>query len=121
MKKIVIIYDGECGLCQASVRWIKKNQLPNRFEYVTCQSDERKERFPQITTDACMTAIQVILNDGSVLSGADGIPEIITNLKRWRWIARILRLPFFRKLSPVIYAWIARNRQFLSCKLDLED
>jgi len=33
-----ILYDGECGLCSRSVRFIKKRSLPGTFEYEPLQS-----------------------------------------------------------------------------------
>ena len=113
--KAIVIYDGECDFCQASKDWIAKRALSGRFEFISCQSDERKRRFPSISTEQCMTAIQLVLEDGNVYSGAEAIPEILNRLEGWRWLEKIMRWPLIKKASPLVYRWVARNRGFISC------
>lgn len=115
--KMTVIYDGQCQLCQKSVKWIRKRALPERFEFIVCQSDERLKRFPALTTEACMSALQLILPDNRILSGADAIPEILTALKGWRLVAYGLRLKPVRFLSPFVYSFIAKHRNFMACVL----
>jgi len=115
MEKAILIFDGECSLCQGSKQWIEKRALPGRFEFIACQSVERQQRFPQIATEKCLAAIQLVLSDGIILSGADAIPEILLRLRGWQWLEKIMRLQVFRRLSPVVYKWVARNRHFISC------
>jgi predicted DCC family thiol-disulfide oxidoreductase YuxK len=117
---VVLIYDGECTLCLAAKSWIEKNAIPNQIEMLPCQSQIRKEKYPHITTEQCLSAIHLVLPDDRVLIGADSLPEILYYMKRWRWIERILRTKLFRKISPKIYSWIASNRQFLSCAITLK-
>ncbi len=115
MNKATLIYDGECSLCQGSKRWIEKRALAGQFDFIACQSVERQQRFPQIPTENCLAAIQLVLSDGKILSGADAIPEILLRLQGWQWLEKILRLQLFFRLSPFVYKWVARNRYFLSC------
>lgn len=35
MKKLIVYYDGECGLCSKTVQFLKRNDKKHRFEYVT--------------------------------------------------------------------------------------
>ncbi|MBN2410545.1 DUF393 domain-containing protein [candidate division KSB1 bacterium] len=117
MNKMTIIYDGQCGLCQGSITWIKDRALPGQFEFIACQSAERKTRFPEITTGECLSALQLILADRRILSGADAIPEILTGLKGWRWLEKCLRLKPVRYISPIVYSFVAKHRNFLACVL----
>lgn len=107
---MVLIYDGECTLCQTTKDWIEKNAVQGQIEFLPCQSEERKMRFPQIKEEACLQAMQVILPDGQILAGDKAFPEILSRLKRWRWLAHIFRLPGIRFFSPRIYAWVSKNR-----------
>ena len=116
----VLIYDGECAMCRASALWLMRRALAggaDRFEILPCRSSVRRERYPHITDEACMAAMQLVLPDGRVLSGADAAPEIIRRIPRWRWLASAFTLPGVRPLSRRGYAWIARNRMRLSCRL----
>ena len=114
---IVLIYDGECTLCLAAKNWMEKRALREQIELLPCQSPEREQRYPHISTQQCLSAIQLVLPNNEVLQGADAIPEILLHLKRWRWVEKILRARLFRKLAPFVYDWIARNRQIISCAL----
>ena len=113
-QKRIVIFDGDCALCHFSVRWIRKNEIPGWFEYLPCQSEARKKRFPHIRTDDCMSAIHLIDRDGTIYTGAGALPVILTGMRRWRWLSWVLRLPVVRHLSPHVYGAIARHRQFLS-------
>jgi len=120
MEPLVIIYDGNCKLCQGSRNWIISRSLPGRFEFLSCQSRERRKRFPQIAEKDCMSAIQLITSDGSVYVGADAIPLILHGLKGWRILAYLFRFPLFTWMAPRVYGWVARHRHFISCVIPFQ-
>jgi len=66
---------------------------------------------------ACLAAMQLVLSDGRVLSGADAVPELIRRIPRWRWLASLFAVPGLRPIARRLYAWIAQNRMRLSCRL----
>ena len=114
-----LIYDGECAMCRASALWIMRRALDaGTLEILPCRSAPRRQRFPQVTDEQCMTAMQLVLPDGRVLAGADAMPELLRRIPRWRWIAALFALPGLRPLARVVYAWIARNRMRVSCSID---
>ena len=133
-----LIYDGECAMCRASALWIMRRALDaGTLEILPCRSAPRRARFPQVTDEQCMTAMQLVLPDGRVLAGADAMPELLRRvprwrrvamlfampellrrIPRWRWIAALFALPGLRPLARVVYAWIARNRMRVSCGID---
>ncbi len=114
---VVLIYDGECPLCQGGMRWVKRHALPDQFEFVTCQSPERRARFSWMPEESCMEAIQLVLPDGEVLAGDAAISEILRRLRGWRWLARLFEIPGMRWLAPRLYQWVARHRYAMSCAL----
>src|SRR5207245_409292 len=92
-------------MCRGSALWLMRRALAggaDQFEILPCRSPVRRERYPQITDEACMAAMQLVLPDGRVLSGADAAPEIIRRIPRWRWLAGAFALPGVRplRLSP---------------------
>jgi predicted DCC family thiol-disulfide oxidoreductase YuxK len=87
------------------------------LEIVPCRSPVRRERFPFVDDASCMAAMQLVLPDGHVLSGADAVPEILRRIPRWGWMATLLALPGIRPFARQVYGWIARNRMRLSCRL----
>ncbi|HEX6212110.1 MAG TPA: DUF393 domain-containing protein [Methylomirabilota bacterium] len=114
-----LIYDAECSMCRASALWIMRRALSSgTLEILPCRSGVRRQRFPQVSEDACMTAMQLVLPDGRVLSGADAVPELLRRIRGWGWVAGVFALPGIRPLARRLYAWVARNRMKISCALD---
>ncbi|MBI4636750.1 MAG: DUF393 domain-containing protein [Candidatus Rokubacteria bacterium] len=117
MGPAVLIYDGECAVCRASALWIMRRALSGgALEILPCRSSVRRARFPQISDEACLTAMQLVLPDGRVLSGADAVPEILRRVRGWGWLARVFALPGARPAARRLYAWLAENRMRLHCR-----
>jgi predicted DCC family thiol-disulfide oxidoreductase YuxK len=110
----VLIYDGECPLCQTAVRWLRTRVPGETLETLPCQDPARAERFPQVTRAACMEAVQLVRPSGAVLSGDAAVPALLRLTPRWGWLGRLLELPGLRAFRPTVYRWIARNRLSLS-------
>ena len=106
----VVIYDGECPICQGGMRWVGRRALPGQFEFLPCQSPERRARFSWMAERTCLEALQLVLPDGRVLSGDAGIREILRRLRGWRLVARLFGLPGVRVFAPSLYRWVARHR-----------
>jgi ubiquinone biosynthesis monooxygenase Coq7 len=116
----VLIYDGDCAMCRGSALWLMRRALGNgaeELEILPCRSPARRARFPQIDEAACLTAMQLVLPDGRILSGADAVPELLGRMPGWRWLRRAFDVPGARPVARRAYAWIARNRMQLSCRL----
>ena len=106
-------------MCRASALWLMRRALSGgRLEILPCRAPVRRERFPQVAEAACMTAMQLVLPDGRVLSGADAVPELLHRIRGWGWVATVFALPGIRPLARRLYAWVARNRMKISCALD---
>ena len=116
--RAVLIYDGECSMCRASALWLLRRAEAGGardLEILPCRSPVRRQRFPSMTDEACMQAMQLVLPDGHVLAGADAVPEILRRIPRWRWVAALFDLPRARPFARRVYTWIARNRMKISC------
>jgi predicted DCC family thiol-disulfide oxidoreductase YuxK len=114
--RAVLIYDGDCPVCRASALWLMRLALESgRLEILPGRSDARRARFPQISEEAAAQAMQLVLPDGRVLSGADAVPEILRAIRGLGWMAAFFDLPGVRPLARRVYGWIATNRMRLSC------
>ena len=82
-------------MCRASALWLMRRAIAGgtELEILPCRRPPRRERFPHITDETCMTAMQLVLPDGRVLSGADAVPEILRRIRGWRWVAGVFRSP----------------------------
>lgn len=112
--KAVLIYDGNCPVCQKTIAWIKSNAKKGAFEMLTCQSKSTRERFPSIEEAVCMQAMQLILPDGTVFSGEEAMPEILKRLKKYSPAAEIFNLPGSKTLSRAFYRWFADRRYHIA-------
>ena len=116
MGQAVLIYDADCAVCRASALWLMRRALSRgELEILPCRSGARKQRFPQIAEETCLTAMQLVLPDGRVLAGADAVPELLRRVRGWGWVAAVFSLPGARPVARRVYAWIARNRMKISC------
>jgi len=113
----VLIYDGDCAMCRSSALWLMRLAMSGgRLEILPARSGPRRLRFPHLTDEACMTAMQLVLPDGRTLAGADAVPELLHRIHGLGWLATTLSLPGARPVARRVYAWIAKNRMRLSCQ-----
>ena len=116
--RATLVYDAECAMCRASALWLMRRAIrAGRLEILPCRSPVRHERFPQISEAQCLTAMQLVLPDGRILAGADAVPELLHRVRGWRHVAWVFGLPPLRPLARRVYAWVARNRMKISCRL----
>ena len=110
--KATLIFDGECAICRGAADWVRRNAMPDAFEYLSCHSEELTRRFPAVAREACLQAMHLVLPDGTVLVGEKAAPEILSRLKarRHRWAAALFRLPGAEILSRAFYRWFAGRR-----------
>ena len=114
-----LIYDAECAMCRASALWLMRRALSSgALEILPCRSGVRRMRYPQIADEACTAAMQLVLPDGHVLSGADAVPELLRRIRGWGWVAGLFALPGVRPVGRRVYGWVARNRMRISCALE---
>ena len=115
VKSTILIYDAECSLCCGCMNWIKSHSRDtDTFEFIACQSEERKSRFPEISDEACLDVLYLVTSDGRILAGDESLPEILCNLRYFRWLVIFFKVPVIRLLSYRVYRWIANNRYIIS-------
>jgi len=106
----VLIYDEDCPICRKAAQWVERNKRGDVLELLPCQAEAVRSRFPFMEETVCMKAMQLILPDGRVLPGEKALPEIISKLTRYRWVAWLFRLPGSGLLSHAFYRWFAGRR-----------
>jgi predicted DCC family thiol-disulfide oxidoreductase YuxK len=116
VERAVLIYDGDCAMCRAAALWLmRRARVSDQLEILPCRSGVRRARHPEISEEACLRAMQLVLPDGRVLAGADAVPELLCRLRGWRWVASIFGLPPVLPVTRRLYAWVARHRMRLGC------
>lgn len=107
-----MLYDGDCGFCQ---RWIErwKHKTHGRIDYAPYQ--ETLRRFPQVSERDCREAVQLIMPDGSVTSGAHAVFKAL-DIGGSSRLPHFLyeHMPPFGRAAEVGYQWVAHHRLLLS-------
>jgi len=88
------------------------------FEYQPRQAAGLEDRFPALAEGDFNTGMRLIHTDGSIRVGADAVYDIARQLKGWKYLAWMYRIPVLNSICRASYAWIARNRYRFAKKCD---
>jgi predicted DCC family thiol-disulfide oxidoreductase YuxK len=108
--KAVILFDGVCNLCNASVQLVIKNDPDAYFHFASLQSDagialQKKYNLPVMATPESL----VLLEEDKVYQYSTAALRIARKLKSWhRFLYFFIIVPAF--LRNAVYKFIARNR-----------
>jgi predicted DCC family thiol-disulfide oxidoreductase YuxK len=108
--KPVLVYDGDCTFCKI---WIEhwRAETGDAIDYAPSQ--EAAARFPHLPKKSFDDAVQLVLPEGTVISGAHAVfrtLDIGAGKPAGLWCYR--HVPLFALLSETTYRWIARRRPF---------
>jgi predicted DCC family thiol-disulfide oxidoreductase YuxK len=108
--KYVLVYDGLCRFCTAGahrfVRWMGRVDV----ELLDFQKPGALDRFPGLTHDLCMKAMQLVTPDGHVYSGFEAAVRAFATRRLTGWVAYLYYVPGLRQLLNWLYAKVAANR-----------
>ena len=107
-----MLFDGDCRFCRRWVgRW--RRLTGGRVKYAPYQ--EALASYPQVSAQRCAQAVQLIMPDGSVLSGARAAFQALALGGRYRLLSRLYDgLPLFGRVSELAYRLAARCRGLFS-------
>lgn len=111
-KIATMLYDGDCGFCSY---FIKKWQKTTGDTVVYKRFQESLPQFPQVSEAECREAVQLILPDGRVLSGAHAVLkafDLAGKRRTLHWLYE--RMPIFGRISELAYQFIAHRRLLIS-------
>jgi predicted DCC family thiol-disulfide oxidoreductase YuxK len=109
--RALLIFDGDCGICTASVnvmrRWIRPNVDIEPFQWLELEQYG-------LTADECAQAVQFVLSNGQVISGSRAVMAMLrTAPQPWPIVGVIGDLPGIAWVIDRTYRWIAANRERL--------
>ncbi len=109
-----LLFDGKCGMCRRTVKWIGRRDRRGLFEIVEFQNAPSPPITPQLY-DACHKAMHVVKSNGEILRAGRAMLFVLNGIN---WTNGFL--PAFLSLPPMIwfveigYKLIAANRTFFS-------
>jgi predicted DCC family thiol-disulfide oxidoreductase YuxK len=106
----VLIYDGKCSFCSIWVRYWKK-LTGGRIDYAP--SEEAALRFPEISPEAFVKSVWLILPDGTRFSGAEAVFHLMEHGRGTKWPLMLYQqIPGVASLTEGVYRLIAQHRGF---------
>ena len=133
----LIIFDGVCNLCEASVNFIIRHDKEGVFRFVPSQSELGGALQQQYGINTAGLDTVVLIRDGQIYTESDAGVRIATDfdgawrlLSLVRWVPRPLRDWVYRRIANNRYAWFGRKdvcmlptpevrRRFLQTSADL--
>ena len=107
----VVLYDGHCGLCSRSVRFIARHDARGRFRFAALQSDVARtllDGTPDLPAQLPDSVI-LVAADGAVLVESEAALRIAAALDGpVRHLARLQVVP--RPIRDAVYRLVARTR-----------
>lgn len=116
--RAAVLYDGECPLCQKSVRILRKLDWLGRLRFADARKpDQWPDAEVQVDPGAALKEMHLVTPDGK---------RAYAGFYAFRWAAGrtpalwllypLLFLPGVPRLGRRAYAWVARNRfKLVSC------
>lgn len=104
----LLVFDGDCGICTASARWIRTRasrvSVVSHHEYGVASIDK-----------------VLFVDESGRREGADAIAAVLRrcDAARWRVAGSVIGAPIIRVVARVVYRVIASNRTRLSRALGL--
>jgi len=106
MKKIIVVFDGFCILCNRYVLLISERDLNNKFYFTTFQSRFIKDNYPKIKL---ANTVLVITEENEILTKSEAIIYCLSNIRFNKLCLKLIRyVPFV--ILDFIYNTIAIYR-----------
>jgi predicted DCC family thiol-disulfide oxidoreductase YuxK len=107
---MVVVYDADCGVCQASVAWVKERDRRGVFELV---GNDVPDLPPGVSREETGHTV-IVLDGASKLVRAEAVARILGELPGWAAAGAVLRAPGIRWVANWVYDRFARNRHRIS-------
>ncbi|MBS4072664.1 MAG: DUF393 domain-containing protein [Algoriphagus sp.] len=107
--KSIILFDGVCTLCNASIDFILKRDHKNRFLVGALQEPVSKKVLSNFQVDDSYLDSLVLVENGRVYFRSTAALRIAKKLNRpWPLFYFLIAIPAF--LRDPVYNWIGKNR-----------
>ena len=107
--KSLILYDGECALCQRSINFIRKHENGKKFEFIPLRSEKGKESLQQLGYPSNYNSSVILIDNRNKYLGSDAVIRVLDQLKGpWLWLSFFKIIPHF--IREYLYKFISRNR-----------
>jgi predicted DCC family thiol-disulfide oxidoreductase YuxK len=113
---LTVLYDGDCGICQASARLLRRLDRRHCLSLIPLQVFRSPQ---QPALDELLQSLHALDGEGRWFVGADALIAIARRVPALWPLALAARIPFAMSVLEVAYGLVARNRHLLSRGLRL--
>ncbi len=118
MRRLYVLYDGDCAFCVRSLRVIKRADWFQAFHLIDTARGEWRAQFPHIPAETTEHAMLVVTASGEVFTGFYAFRRMLW-ASPWLWpLIAVFYFPGAALVGPRLYGWIARNRRRFGCRVD---
>lgn len=115
-KKIVILFDGNCNLCNSTVRFISRNDSRNIFCFVPLESDKALKYLIRYEKENVEKGTMFLIRDEKIFTKSDAVLRILRCLDGlWPLlyvfiiIPRVIRDPVYDIVATQRYKWFGSS------------
>lgn len=109
MQQKVILFDGVCNLCSASVQFVLKRDRKNQFLFGSLQGAYGQEMLRKYQLPANEFNSFMLIEGEKLYTKSSGALRMLKHLGGgWQLLYAFIIVPKF--LRDAVYSWIARNR-----------
>ena len=107
----LLIYDGECRLCVATKRKLEQAGIgPAQVRFIPYQSAEAKQALGTFYGPGRPEMAYLVQPSGDIRQGLDAFLPLAAGLPAGRALLWFIRVRFVRRVSELLYRFIARHR-----------
>ena len=121
MEKDIIIFDGECNLCNEVVGWLLKFAPQDLFSFIPFQSPKGQELLIQHGFSTQQLETIILIDQNGIHTHSDGFLRVVSAIPKWKRVAallafvpRIIRDTFYRIASKNRVKWFGNSQ---SCSI----
>jgi predicted DCC family thiol-disulfide oxidoreductase YuxK len=114
VEPLLVVYDADCGVCQASIDWLRRRDRRGRFQFIGNDG-----HLPAGVSREETEHTLVVMEGERKRVRSSAIARLLTELRGWRIAGRLLQLPPIAWLADHGYDRFARNRHRISTALGL--
>ncbi|WP_299185868.1 thiol-disulfide oxidoreductase DCC family protein [uncultured Aquimarina sp.] len=109
LNKSIIIFDGECNLCNGVVGWLMQFAPEDLFHFTPFQSPQGQEYLKKYGYPTEQLDTVILIDENGSHTHSDGFLRIVSKIPKWKKVAALLAfVP--RMLRDGIYKLASRNR-----------
>ena len=112
----VVIFDGDCNFCQASVRQLYRLDALGRLAFISLHDERVAERYPDLTYDQMMEQMYIVASSGVRYGGGDAVRYLSRRLVLLWPAAPFLHIPGTARLWRWLYKQVAKRRYKIAGK-----